>query len=518
MINISSLLVWFVIGTWGILLFTVLRDRTEQSRGWLPVAIGSMALTLVLFFIQPDYAGYVGLATTIIFGYAPAQGFRRMGMLASRGHYKQAKKVSRWVRILHPAGNWHERLTWYDIYQHTQQNNLPAIKQHLTPLIQAGNPRAIIYNYTIQDQWHELAHWFETALPADKLAQDTQLSTQYLRALGESNQQTKLLQAYQQYKPHLIQTPSQLHLAKMLLFAFCGRKQALSNLLETHFTFLPPYIRQLWLATAELANGNNASAQTLLDPLTALNDAQFQRTVQRRLARIPAEPANFSPAEQDQLTTLEQTQPDEAALPASYQSRSRWAHATYALIGLNVLMFITELALGGSQNPFVLLRLGALYPPAVLAGEWWRVVASTFLHADWMHLLLNMFALLGLGPFLEHHWGKLRYTILYLVAGVGASTLTVGLTVVGFLDPDIFYVGASGSIMGLIGATGAVYWKLWRRQKLAYASNRLAIIVFIVVLQTIFDLTTPEISFIGHALGLLIGLLLGLRFSAPDQR
>src|SRR5918997_5533962 len=62
------------------------------------------------------------------------------------------------------------------------------------------------------------------------------------------------------------------------------------------------------------------------------------------------------------------------------------AVVTKALVGLNVLVFLLQLAGGDarglSSEVFV---WGALYGPAVPAGEWWRLVTTAFLHAGLIH-------------------------------------------------------------------------------------------------------------------------------------
>ena len=54
------------------------------------------------------------------------------------------------------------------------------------------------------------------------------------------------------------------------------------------------------------------------------------------------------------------------------------AYTTYVLIALNLLVYVVELKLGGSQNSIALERLGALIPEKVLAGEWWRLIGANF--------------------------------------------------------------------------------------------------------------------------------------------
>jgi rhomboid protease GluP len=66
-------------------------------------------------------------------------------------------------------------------------------------------------------------------------------------------------------------------------------------------------------------------------------------------------------------------------------------------------------------------------------------------------------------------------------------------------------VGASGCIMGLVGATGALMLRGWRRNKALSARRRLAAMLFIVMMQSIFDTLVPQVSMTGHLSGVFIG-------------
>ncbi|QHL87221.1 rhomboid family intramembrane serine protease [Nibribacter ruber] len=52
-----------------------------------------------------------------------------------------------------------------------------------------------------------------------------------------------------------------------------------------------------------------------------------------------------------------------------------------------------------------------------------QILTHMFLHGSFMHLFSNMLSLFFFGPMLEHYWGGKRFTIFYLVTGIGASLL-----------------------------------------------------------------------------------------------
>ncbi len=71
-------------------------------------------------------------------------------------------------------------------------------------------------------------------------------------------------------------------------------------------------------------------------------------------------------------------------------------------------------------------------------------------------------------------------------------------------------VGASGSIMALVGAVGAVLLRGWRSAKSRLARRKLNLILMIVLVQLTFDHFTPHISTEAHLSGLVLGFVLAL--------
>ena len=55
------------------------------------------------------------------------------------------------------------------------------------------------------------------------------------------------------------------------------------------------------------------------------------------------------------------------------------------------------------------------------AGDWWRLLSTTFLHMGVLHILLNMYFLYSVGPLLERMFGPWRFLGLYAAAGLTGS-------------------------------------------------------------------------------------------------
>jgi rhomboid protease GluP len=123
-----------------------------------------------------------------------------------------------------------------------------------------------------------------------------------------------------------------------------------------------------------------------------------------------------------------------------------------------------------------------------------------------LHLAFNMFALLVLGPSLERQIGPVAFAVCYLISGLGSSIIVVSLAKLRLLPP-LELVGASGCVMGIVGAWGGF---LLRNQDAPLAKQRLRNVTVIVLMQIAFDLVTPNVSMSAHLGGLVTGFFLGL--------
>lgn len=106
----------------------------------------------------------------------------------------------------------------------------------------------------------------------------------------------------------------------------------------------------------------------------------------------------------------------------------------------------------GNGSALMTLDLRTLYQfgakfrrEILLGGEWWRVVTAGFLHGGLLHIGMNMWAMLQLGPQVEEMYGSSRYLTIYLASGAGGFALSTMWSAA----PS---VGASASLFGLIGA------------------------------------------------------------------
>jgi membrane associated rhomboid family serine protease len=182
---------------------------------------------------------------------------------------------------------------------------------------------------------------------------------------------------------------------------------------------------------------------------------------------------------------------------------------TYAIIAVNVLVFVAQIATGAGgldATSGTVFRDGALAGPLVGTGDWWRIVTGGFLHGGLLHIAFNMYFVYFLGTMLEPAIGKLRFGALYFVSLLGGS---LGALLVSF---NSYTVGASGAAFGLLAA-GII---AMRSRGIDPMQSGLGMTL---VLNLGITLLIPGISIGGHIGGLIAGGVAGvLLFEVGDRR
>lgn len=185
---------------------------------------------------------------------------------------------------------------------------------------------------------------------------------------------------------------------------------------------------------------------------------------------------------------------------------------TYLLVGINCFIYLLMVATGVpalDPTPHELLQWGANFGPYTCNGQAWRLFTCCFLHIGIFHLFFNMWALLSVGPFMERLLGNVGFLILYIVAGLVGSIVSVRW------DPLVVSAGASGAIFGIFGAMlgflvlhrqsmpVTIYRQVW--------SSGVALLVF----NFVFAAGVPGIDVAAHLGGAIAGFAAGMLLSQP---
>lgn len=197
------------------------------------------------------------------------------------------------------------------------------------------------------------------------------------------------------------------------------------------------------------------------------------------------------------------------------------------LCGLVLLCSVTFFVLGLEQQ-LNILRHFALVPKSFLAqfsgngnlptlGGLIPLITHVLLHADFLHLIINLGFLLAFGTIVERSCGGIQMMVIFLVSAIVGATVQVWS-----MGPDLIpIVGASGGVYGLMGAT----LPLLILGKIDPRLRRVADAIIIMMILNLFFAVTGvmdllagmTVAWVAHFGGFATGAFLGL-FSGPPRR
>ena len=126
---------------------------------------------------------------------------------------------------------------------------------------------------------------------------------------------------------------------------------------------------------------------------------------------------------------------------------------TFIILTINVALYLACTLMNpegtalGDINTRVLLLFGAKRGDLVQEhGQWFRLLTAGFLHGGLLHLLMNSWALLDVGAFVERTFGVWRFLAIYFASTIGGFLLSSYMS---YYTPS---VGSSAGIFGLIGS------------------------------------------------------------------
>ena len=214
--------------------------------------------------------------------------------------------------------------------------------------------------------------------------------------------------------------------------------------------------------------------------------------------------------------------PHPVTLPAVDQLREKFraAPVTVLLSGACVAGFVLEVFfLSGARGSD--LSQWALSGNALAAGRWWTVVTHLFLHANLLHLCVNVISLWFVGPEVEYMLGRARFLLLYVLSGIAG-----GLLQTFFSPPASELIGASGSVCGILLSFTTAYPEMPLRALLFFIlpvsmkaktlGRGLIVVSIVCALLRIL----PQVGHLAHLGGALMGALLTRWWlpSAPPRR
>lgn len=128
---------------------------------------------------------------------------------------------------------------------------------------------------------------------------------------------------------------------------------------------------------------------------------------------------------------------------------------TRSIVILNIIMFAGTWAAERLANTNI-MGIFALYAPGTSLFRFWQPVTYMFMHGGFFHILFNMYTLVIFGSVVERIIGPKKYMAFYLLCGLGAAALHLGI-MKWMGSPNIPMVGASGAIYGVLIAYALLF-------------------------------------------------------------
>jgi rhomboid protease GluP len=179
---------------------------------------------------------------------------------------------------------------------------------------------------------------------------------------------------------------------------------------------------------------------------------------------------------------------------------------TAGLTALQVLFFLVSLALGTQDwNPATcsLYELGGLFAADVeLRYQLQRLVMPALLHANLLHLVVNVMFQLQVGFALERYFGGFRFMLIFVLSEI------LGNLYASWFDRYSVIVGASTGLFGLLGSQAAIFAYNWKEED-SRRLERLAVYGVSVFITFAMSSLWPHCTRIGHLSSFIYGVMLG---------
>ena len=191
---------------------------------------------------------------------------------------------------------------------------------------------------------------------------------------------------------------------------------------------------------------------------------------------------------------------------------SKVAVVTYLLIVVNILVFLVQLSDPDYYNN--LIENYGLIPAQVMEGKnLFTLVTSMFLHADFIHLGMNMLFLLITGDGCERAMGSFHFLVFYLACGVLAGLFHAYLN----STSTIPTIGASGAIFGVLAAFAILFPFRWLISLFGFIPIPIPAIIFVFIeilseTALVASGVVENIAHTAHVGGFLAGVFLTLLF------
>ncbi len=215
------------------------------------------------------------------------------------------------------------------------------------------------------------------------------------------------------------------------------------------------------------------------------------------------------------------------------QYRNQLFRLPIAIAVINTVVWLLSVMNGAnwySPTPLTLQQWGGNLSILTLTGQTWRLFTAMFMHAGFMHLLVNMFFLIQIGPLLVQRIGTLGFVVVYILGGLVSSMTSTAWQTYSLFNslatskPQIIVsVGASGAIMAV---AGALTWEVFAQHKgwgqrslITFRNNRqlLNALLRTIGLNVFLGFMIPGLDQAAHLGGIFAGSFIAALLPSPAR-
>lgn len=200
-------------------------------------------------------------------------------------------------------------------------------------------------------------------------------------------------------------------------------------------------------------------------------------------------------------------------------------YVSVLIILINIVVFIWQLT---DPTGYMYIYEAAFIPSEFFAGQKvWTILTAMFMHADIMHIFMNMWFFYIVADNCEYALGHALYLITYLLSGLSAGLLYAFMTLLIPGMSDIPSLGASGAIFGIIAVYGILFPKNRLALLLGYSWVKMSAISFAIlyfVLQIVYGLSELALGGLGgtayfaHVGGFIAGAIIAVLFKMYSKK
>lgn len=512
--------------------------------------VAALAAVAAIFYERHPEIAIAAWTVFFIVIILPALLSAQANRLLLTGHAGRAARRWKWMSYL-VWGKLGERYRSYaDLFADVYTAPMETLEERFNRLMLQSQPAAVkgtllsfrFLVYSLRGEWQRAVNFFESV---GKWAGEGAIGPrlQVARAYAELGNLPEALGQLHHVlaEPQSFRYREAIFLAKAPIYALAGDADRLRALFKEHRDVtrrLPKQYVPYWMGRCRTARGERE--QAALDfhealSLVPLPHTRWREAIQKKLDKLEStrelSHAPFAATESyaRAVAQLDQTRAsnrDIRALLALTQPAAATAVLVALMIATHlVMLFVFQAQTERQMNDFF-KRYGNVPLESREDGEWWRVASAIFLHAGWMHLLLNSATILAFGSPIERLWGKARVLTIFFAAALAGNLLSVFFS----SRPATPSVGASGGAFGVLAA----YWFaliLVRLPKHRKFKRRLVLLLSAVIVldlgvglltetNTVAEFIGARIDNWAHLGGFLSGLVLAffLRLRTPESQ